>query len=89
LKSLPHRIHIDVTAEDIEKGTPKCAASCAIARAAKRALNGRPLGVGMDDIAVFGRKERYYLLPDKAQEWLKRFDAKLPVGPISFDAELE
>ena len=88
LKPLSSLIHIDVTAEDIERGVPRSSDACPIARAAKRVLKG-PLGVGVDDIAVFGPKERYYLLPDKAQRFLKKFDAKQPVKPISFDAELE
>ena len=88
IKPLPSHIHIDVTAEDIELGIPRSSNACPIARAAKRVLKG-PLGVGVDDIAVFGPKGGYYLLPDKAQRFLKKFDRKEPVKPISFDAELE
>ena len=88
IKPLPSRVHIDVTAEDIELGIPRSSNACPIARAAKRVLKG-PLGVGVDDICVFSPKEKFYILPPHVIAWRRRFDAKLPVKPISFDTELE
>jgi hypothetical protein len=77
-------VTVDVTAEDIARGTPRCAGMCPIALAMKRAL-------GREDVEV--RHTRAWIgdgeavLPGEAWEFILRFDMGRPVLPFRFRLE--
>lgn len=80
-------VKIVVTASDIKRGRRCSAFGCPVALAACRALglddDALPLGVS-DEINVYNKIR--YSIPDKAIEWIKRFDDSLPVEPFEFEA---
>ena len=84
----PKTVQIQVTAEDIAKGIPFDGDKCAIALAAKRVL-GRRAYMGCFYIHVSGLSRKSYLLPRKAVEFRRQFDAEEVVQPIIFTVELE
>jgi hypothetical protein len=77
-------VTVDVTAEDIAQGTPRCAGMCPIALAMKRAL-------GREDIEVRHTRasigDEVVVLPPEAWEFILSFDHDRPVPPFRFRLE--
>ncbi len=77
---------IEVTREDIDKGTPCSAGSCPIARAMMRAGLKRPT-VARSLYWRDRKGEHYTSTPDEAWRFAVDFDSKLPVDPFTFELE--
>lgn len=75
-------LKVDITAEDIAKGVPGSAFSCAFARAMSGAA-GMPVTVDGLYVSFAGVREPVTLPPD-AEKWVERFDNGEPVTPASF-----
>jgi hypothetical protein len=100
--SLPSKLTIDVTDEDIAKGDHS-AFSCPVSLATTRAMGiehlgkrqnpdgTHPSGCSGGDILVYDKnnKSATYSLPTLAMDWVSAYDKGLPVKPISFVSELE
>jgi hypothetical protein len=84
-------VHVSVTSEDIQRGTPGQPCRCPVAIATGRAL-GSPASVGVFtvyyELDENGVGERSIDLPYRIVEWVRDFDARLPVSPIEFDLDL-
>lgn len=82
---------IQVTLEDIQKGSPASPSYCPIARAAKRAcgldLQEEGIVVGSSCIRRLTSKD-YKDLPRIAQDFIHRFDNRLSVEPFEFEINL-
>jgi hypothetical protein len=89
----------EITAHDIEFGLPGNPAWCPVARAMRRAV-ADALGVSTFDVFTIrvlnGRADvatasRDYAcdLPDHVSQFIRQFDARLPVSPLRFAARLE
>ena len=81
---------IEVTQKDINKGLPGEYALCPIALAFKRRTNFKQVYVNSKSIEVVytAQKINYdktYMLPKKAQTFIKRFDRQESVKPFSFE----
>ena len=81
---------IEVTQHDIDYGVRGEYSLCPIARAVKRKINGEVIVFG-DDISIFTtviiiRRYSYYKLPQKAKDFIKRFDEGKKVKPFTFEA---
>ena len=80
---------IEVTQHDIDYGVRGEYSLCPIARAVKRKINGEVIVFG-DDISFFTtdiiRRYSYYKLPQKAKDFIKRFDEGKKVKPFTFEA---
>ena len=81
---------IEVTQHDIDCGVRGEYSLCPIARAVKRKINGEVIVFG-DDISIFTtmiiiRRYSYYKLPQKAKDFIKRFDEGKKVKPFTFEA---
>ena len=89
------KVHVRVTKADIKKGWPDEGDACPIARALKRRHPSREVEVGYEEFALlwnrdedpFGDRPLYAVLPPEAGQFIKAFDAGLPVEPIEFDLE--
>lgn len=77
-------MRIDVLAADIRHGKPRCAYTCAVSRAVKRATGAKVVGVCVKCITLDA--ERQFPTPAKVVKWLERFDAegRKAVKPFSF-----
>jgi hypothetical protein len=73
---------VQVTQEDIDNGNLRF---CAVEHALVRSFGTEDVAVGLSFLSVNGDR---YRLPDKAKSWIKKFDAKKPVKPFEFTAEL-
>lgn len=80
---------IEITQHDIDYGVQGECQLCPIARAVKRKINGEVRVFG-DDISIFTtdiiRRYRYYKLPQKAKDFMQRFDDGKKVRPFTFEA---
>lgn len=80
---------IEVTQEDIERGTRGHCALCPVARAVKRAM--RTEDVWADGVAIVltrhGDNRLFLDTPDEAICFMEEFDAGEPVEPFSFELE--
>lgn len=78
------KVKIEISKFDIKKGKIGQVSSCPIALAIKRKLKATDLYVG--DCANFRYKGTEYWadLPDKAHNFINRFDHNLKVKPFSF-----
>lgn len=83
-------VTIRVTEEDINNGVAFEPGKCAVALAASRCLGGK--------CSVFEEDDGFQIelgcldsivLPDKVQEFIRRFDEHGLVEPISFQVELD
>jgi hypothetical protein len=86
-------IHIDVTQNDINNGTPGLCASCPIAIAASRAMeSGVRVGlvrIFLDDFTCAAPYLSAGRMPPEALRFIDAFDHHQPVAPFSFDVEME
>ncbi len=81
------RIQIQVTPEDINLGVPESGDECPIARALIRAIGHEDVYVD-DSIMYWDDEEGCHMstgTPTIAANFIKNFDAKEPVEPISFE----
>ena len=80
---------IEITQHDIDYGVRGEYSLCPIARAVKRKINGEVIVSG-DHISIFTtdiiRKYSYYKLPQKAKDFMQRFDDGKKVKPFTFEA---
>ena len=80
---------IEITQHDIDNGVKGEYQLCPIARAVKRKINGEVI-VLEDDISIFTtdiiRRYSYYKLPQKAKDFMQRFDDGKKVKPFTFEA---
>ena len=80
---------IKVTQHDIDYGVRGEYQLCPIARAVKHKINGEVMVYG-DDMSIFTtdiiRRYRYYKLPQKAKDFMQRFDDGKKVKPFTFEA---
>ena len=76
---------IEVTQEDIDKGTRRDSTSCPVALAAARLLGGTPR-VSMCFISLQGLHAE---IPEHAGELIFRFDQDLDVEPFEFEVEFK
>ena len=86
---------IKVTQHDIDYGVRGEYSLCPIARAVKHKINGEVMVYG-DDMSIFTtdiiRRYRYYKLPQnyklpqKAKDFMQRFDDGKKVKPFTFEA---
>ncbi len=93
------RLTIEVRPDDIANGVRASGSSCAVARAARRAIDGRDdvngvyVGDGWMGLARVSLEESAGLvwqcdeLPAVAAEFVRAFDTGLPVSPVTFEAE--
>jgi hypothetical protein len=88
---------ITVLQDDIDKGCVRATDNCPIARAATRdladLLESGHVGVGCTHITVWQSGEGikclfHALLPEEAEEFVFRFDRKMPVEPFKFEIEI-
>ena len=80
---------IEITQHDIDYGVRGEYSLCPIARAVKRKIYGK-VTVSGDHISIFTtdiiRRYSYYKLPQKAKDFIKRFDEGKKVKPFTFEA---
>ena len=83
------RFKIEVTQRDIKNGIVAKCDQCPIARAVNRATKTRKTTVGKCTVTV-RLNGRYYCmrLPDRAQDFIRDFDAHLQVKPFTFSLNL-
>lgn len=74
---------IEVTKEDILQGARRDGLFCPVAIAARRSL-GIPVAVSYT-IMLWG--EFGAVLPKKATDFIKCFDDRIPVSPLTFEIE--
>jgi|ERR1043166_6451267 hypothetical protein len=82
-------IKIQVTERDIAVGHRHDSCLCPIARALRRRLKGRPLVSVGAEVCSVGDSGPRVLLPKEAQEFIKRFDERLPVNAFEFDLDTD
>ena len=83
---------IDVTQEDIDNGVPRCRVNCAIAIALRRQVQGCSfVAVDEDLISVImnDKLSATWSTPDIAADFIRHFDIKAIVEPISFELEFD
>ncbi len=78
-------IIINVTQEDIDQGQPHKSRTCPVALAIQRATNIENIEVGHIGCAILIK--RYITFPDGVQNFIQKFDNKLPVDPFSFELD--
>ena len=78
-------MRINVTQLDIQRGLPRLARKCPIARAIRRAT-GYHLKVSVTTGRII-RGRRKSDLPRLAQDFIRNFDQDRPVTPIAFELE--
>ena len=72
---------IYVTDNDIEQGIPHDTTFCPVALALYRTTGDQDVNVG----GFRARSNhRFYALPKRVQNWIRRFDRGQPVKPFSF-----
>lgn len=74
-------ITVEVTQEDIDKGTCVDPWTCAIALALNRAAGTSSCSVGLSDATVEGVD---WVLPAEVGEFITAFDQREPVKPFTF-----
>lgn len=74
-------MRIEVTQEDIDKGTPRNCADCPVAIAASRAL-GERVEVGRTFMSTANRS---YWIPREVRNFITSFDSRDTVQPFSFE----
>lgn len=82
------KLKIDVTQEDIDKGTPEKSNSCPIALALKRQLPEAE-EISVDIVSDFMIDEQRYIgdLPKSGEMFIQDFDNHKQVNPFSFEME--
>lgn len=85
---MSRKVLVEVTAEDIERGEPGDACSCAIARAAERAGFYRPTFWPVSCAMVYGELRSRVELPPECGVFGVQFDRHIPVAPFSFEVEI-
>jgi hypothetical protein len=75
-------VRIEVTAEDAASPHRTSVDRCMIGRAARRAMPGRDVKVGITLAMI---DERMVRLPAEAARQAERYVAGQPVGPFAFD----
>lgn len=78
----PLDIQIIVTQEDIDNGIKGSECDCPVALAIKRKFSVDRGIVDGIDIEINGVT---YYTPERVYYWIERFDAGLPVQPITFE----
>jgi hypothetical protein len=73
---------IKVTRNDISRGESHSCSLCPVARAIRRAFPGKTVTVGCALVNVDGY--RTIELPPMVRNFIRDFDSKRPVTPISF-----
>lgn len=80
------KVRIEVTQEDIDRGTPGSVHSCAVQRAVQRHVNV-PVWAGPNNIGVTAMG--FANTPEAVREWIFAFDHdRRGVQPMSFDLEI-
>jgi hypothetical protein len=74
---------IEVTADDITKGCRSRAYACPVHLAIKR-VTGREFGVTHEYIREL-HADQFYEVSYELKVWLKRYDARISVSPITFE----
>lgn len=79
---------IQVTAEDISNGKPHRTSWCPVALAFRRATGGiSSVSVNLKSARQFDSHHKGWDLPPEATNFIKRFDAGLPVEPFEFEVK--
>lgn len=85
-------VHVEVTAEDIERGVRKDCARCPIARALVRAMPAHSVEVESEIVMAWATEPPLVetaTLPHAAAAFVNAFDHDRTVEPLSFDLEFE
>lgn len=88
-------MRVDVTQDDIDRGRPRVACACPIAKAVERCCGYEYVLVGHRDVRGYrpGDVRRIVIpatpLPSEAAAFVRDFDAGRSVSPFSFDLEVE
>ena len=87
MNTLPERIKVTVTSEDIEMGRRGSHLRCPIAQALKRRFPECIAAAGLSRIALWmegNLSSHYYPTSERMVEFIGRFDKRLPVEPSTF-----
>lgn len=84
----PKTVHVSVTQEDIDKGVRRSSSSCPNYLAVARALGRSDIHVGVFFVCDT-TYDRITDMPAVAGDWIRRFDAQMPVEPIEYDLTLK
>lgn len=76
------KLKVNVTAEHIQQGIRNHPNFCPVARAVSDLFPDKQVSSTL--LYVHVGMEEYYALPKRATEWIRRFDARIPVEPIEF-----
>lgn len=79
---------VEITQADIDAGKAKNAQACAIALACRRVMPGAWVEETRIYESAYDWDCDWYPLPEKARNFVERFDAGLPVTPFTFTTEL-
>lgn len=82
------RVRIEVTENDIRHGIRGSVNHCPVALAVRREGYDASVGVSLVSIYQGSRVVAHAELPPEVRRWVRDYDWKQPVGPISFDLEL-
>jgi len=83
------KLHIEVTAEDIETGVREDSTCCCPIALALHRIGVEEVSVGDDTIVVYKNAGRFEAeTPPEAALFVERFDGCQQVAPFSFDIEL-
>lgn len=80
-----HKITINVTQEDIDKGQRRSPETCPIALAASRILSSK-VQVGI--IGMYTKQRAITNIPLLAKQFIIKFDDGEKVGPFSFEIDV-
>jgi len=82
-------VRVAVTQNDIEQGERHKSYACPVARAIRRALRKRGIGVVLvevDYVDFANEDGKWHCpFPDRIARWIERYDASEPVKPTWFD----
>jgi hypothetical protein len=84
-------MRIDITPEDITSGHRRDGSVCPTALALQRAtgLRAKNVHVTEDNVLIYGdgMVPREVLLPPEVKAFIRAFDSKRPVTPLSFEID--